>query len=88
MRLSKKSLYFVMLLALIIMAGCGGKNDNVVDEAKIGDGLQVADLDTEMDSDNVETLGEQDFSYASLPVPMIPHEGGAVLGNFMKLIEK
>jgi hypothetical protein len=90
MRLTKISLFVALLLALVIMAGCRGQNDNAADTAEIEDGLQGTAFNTEVvvDSEDVEVLGEQDFSYGSIPIPMIPHEGGAVLGNFMKLIEK
>lgn len=140
MRLSKKSVFGLLILVLILMAGCGGKNDTAADVAKIEgvwdaytttvnegdaegwfalwveDGLRVPpsdfglrqhgideiwanmepafaalNMEISINSEGVEVLGEQAYSYGTFTLSTTPKEGGetaTVNGNFMTILEK
>jgi uncharacterized protein (TIGR02246 family) len=140
MHLTKKSLFGLLILVLILMTGCAGKTDTAADVAKIedvwdaytvtvnegdtegwlalwaDDGLRVTpsdfgprqhgkdeiraimepafaalDIEISIDSEGIEVLGEQAYSYGTFTMSSAPKEGGdtaTINGNFMTILEK
>jgi hypothetical protein len=92
MRLSKKSLFIVLILALVILAGFSGKYNNIrhTEENRAVSEPAFADSPTEMaiDSGGIEVFGEQDFSYGALAIPMISRQVGNSSVGVMTLLEQ